>query len=310
MKSALSAFLLAALAACGGPKAPWAEAPKASIDLVAKPSATTVPVLGEFALELDLWHRADLPVEFAPAVPDGFAGTVQLAPEQPLDRGLWQHATLRLRPIREPGKLAIPPFSAKAKDGTVSATTPEIELEVTTLLTAQPAEIEAPSALLSLPFPWLRTAGIALLALCLLGLGIWFARRRRVVPPPPPTVAVPPHVKALRELQRLRAAPRSDAAQMDAFYVATSDVLRRYLEERFGLHAPERTTEEFLLELEAGGPLSVTQCRELRRFLDQCDLVKFAAQRPEEAVHLATLGAAEQLVQETREDRMVGEESP
>lgn len=303
MRLVVAAWPLALLAACGGPTAPWTEAPKVAIDLVAKPSTTTVTVLGELQLQLDLWHRSDLPVEFAPAVPEGFAGTVQLAPEQPFDQGIWQHATLHLRPVREPGKVTIPSFSAKAKDGTVSATTPEIELDVTTLLAAQPPEIEAPSALLALPFPWGRTAVIAILALLLLAFGIWYVRRRRTAPPPPATVAVPPHIKALRELQRLRATARREAAEIDAFYVATSDVLRRYLEERFGLHAPERTTEEFLLEVEAGGPLSVAQCRELRRFLDQCDLVKFAAQRPEESVHQATLSAAERLVQETRADR-------
>lgn len=309
MRPAVAAWSLWILAACGGPAAPWREAPKVAIDLVAKASATSVPVLGELDLHLDLWHRADLPVEFAPAVPEGFAGTVQLAPEQPFDQGIWQHATLHLRPVREPGKVTIPPFSAKAKDGTVTATTPEIELEVTTLLSAQPAEIEAPSALLSLPFPWVRAAWIAGLVLLLLAVGIWFARRQRIAPPPPTTVAVPPHIKALRELQRLRTAARREEAEIDAFYVATSDVLRRYLEERFGLHAPERTTEEFLLEVEAGGPLSVAQCRELRRFLDQCDLVKFAAQRPDESVHLATLGAAERLVEETRADRVQVQES-
>ena len=116
------------------------------------------------------------------------------------------------------------------------------------------------------------------------------------------------YTKALRELARLRAQSRRTAAEVEAFYVAVSAVLRVYLEERFGLHAPERTTEEFLHEVEhadASGAawLSTAHVLELRRFLQQCDLVKFAAQVPAETVHLQTLAIAVQFVEATRPDR-------
>ena len=192
--------------------------------------------------------------------------------------------------------------SVQAKDGTV-ASTPELPLDVTTLLAGQADGLEAPGPPLRMPVPWWPWAAVGAGAL-LLGFGArWFTRRMRRPRPPPVEVAVPAHVKALRELQRLRTAPRQSDDQIDAFYVAVSHVLRVYLEDRFGLHAPERTTEEFLLEVEAGGPLSTAQCRELRRFLDQCDLVKFAAARPGESVHVETLAAAEGLVEGTRADR-------
>jgi hypothetical protein len=112
-----------------------------------------------------------------------------------------------------------------------------------------------------------------------------------------------PHVKAMRELARLRSAPRRTTAEIDAFYVAVSAVLRGYLEERFGLRAPERTTEEFLQELEQS-PALAGQRQELRAFLSQCDLVKFAAQVPGEPVHLETLATAERFVAATRADRV------
>jgi hypothetical protein len=113
---------------------------------------------------------------------------------------------------------------------------------------------------------------------------------------------VPPHTKALRALARLRVLPRTTPAQVEAFYVEVSQVLRTYLEERFGLHAPERTTEEFLSELEQGSALSTDQRRALQRFLSQCDMVKFAAQIPGEEVHLETFAIAEQFVETTRAD--------
>ena len=64
--------------------------------------------------------------------------------------------------------------------------------------------------------------------------------------------------------------------------------------------APERTTEEFLAEIEAGGPLTVSQCIVLKQFLAQCDLVKFAMHVPTEQQHLEAMAIAENFVLATR----------
>jgi hypothetical protein len=114
-------------------------------------------------------------------------------------------------------------------------------------------------------------------------------------------------VKALRALQRLRGSSRTTRAEVEAFYVDVSRVLRDYLEERFGLRAPERTTEEFLRELEGGDQLARDHRAELERFLSQCDLVKFAAHVPTEHDHLTTWGLAAAFVEATRGDRAVAE---
>lgn len=292
------------LAGCGGPAPPWTEPPRVAIDLVATASADTVPLLGEFEVRLDLFRRADLPVDFAPQVPEGFTGKVALGAETAFGPGIHRRAVLTLRPVRGPGRLEVPPFRAAAEDGTVDATTEAIPLEVTSRLQeGHGGALEAPGPLFPPRRAWLAAiavvAGILLLAALMV---FWIHRRRRRPARPPVTVALLPHVKALRELARLRASRPRTAAEIDAFYVAVSQVLRVYLEERFGLRAPERTTEEFLLEVETGGPLSAAQCLELRRFLQQCDLVKFARHVPAEEVHLQTLAAAELLIEATRGD--------
>ena len=63
-------------------------------------------------------------------------------------------------------------------------------------------------------------------------------------------------------------------------------VVRQYLENRFGLQAPEMTTEEFL-HIAASVPVDdstlLQDHREpLRDFLTECDLVKFAKYGPDE----------------------------
>ena len=64
------------------------------------------------------------------------------------------------------------------------------------------------------------------------------------------------------------------------FYQRISGILRHYIENRFGLHAPEQTTEEFLTGLEAGYDFSGEHKLLLKTFLNHCDLVKFAEFQP------------------------------
>jgi hypothetical protein len=294
------AFVLAA--ACGGPAAPWQDAPPVALDLKAALSATTVPLLAPFELQLDLFHRRDLEVEFEPKVPSpGFTGSVRAEAPRDLGHGIWRRAVLSLRAVEGPGALTIAPFTARARDGTVAASTPELQLEVTSLLEQAGAEIEPPGPLYASPSRWwiwtLLAAAGALLAFLFVR---W--RRRAASRPSPAATPVPPHTKALRALARLRVVARTTPAQIEAFYVEVSQVLRTYLEERFGLRAPERTTEEFLAEIEQGSVLATDQRLALQRFLSQCDLVKFAAQLPGEGIHLETFAIAERFVETTRAD--------
>ncbi|MDE0221336.1 MAG: hypothetical protein OXJ90_18860, partial [Spirochaetaceae bacterium] len=104
-------------------------------------------------------------------------------------------------------------------------------------------------------------------------------RWRRRVAAGRPVPVEPPGVVALRALDELE---RDEAlkADLDRFYVTVSSILRVYLEGRFGLRAPEQTTEEFLAAAEAEPAFDREQQRTLRAFLAACDAVKFARARP------------------------------
>lgn len=121
------------------------------------------------------------------------------------------------------------------------------------------------------PTLWLVILGLLLLAALAAGIW-WFLRHRQAAQNERP--AIPPHVTALADLARLRAA--MDAENSLAFIVEVSRILRVYLQERFGLRAPHRSTEEFLLEATDSPHLSPDRQALLGDFLRQCDLVKFA----------------------------------
>jgi len=306
--TALSLLLAAAACAPGGDRPLWGDAPVQPLDLRGELATTEVPLLGEVELTLDLYVGEGLEVDFEPALPEGFDGAVAAREPRPLeDGGAWRRFTLLLRPTQL-GELTIPPYEAKAKpeegaeDGPV-ATTREWTVTVTTLLADSGPAVEAPAPLFPPRFeflPWLA-GGVALVALV---AALWWWRRRAPKTDQTEGTPVPAHVKARRALGRLRNEPRSTPAQVERFYVEVSNILRVYLEERFGLHAPERTTEEFLAEIESGDTLTSEQRVRLRPFLTQCDLVKFARALPGEEVHLETFEIADQFVESTREDHV------
>jgi hypothetical protein len=107
---------------------------------------------------------------------------------------------------------------------------------------------------------------------------------------------------ARARLDRLLARRRPTAEQVDAFYVELSGIVRRYLEDRFELRAPELTTEEFLTLVGKSPDLSVGHQALLREFLRQADLVKFAGVHPSAEDIELSIAAARRFLEETREN--------
>ena len=107
---------------------------------------------------------------------------------------------------------------------------------------------------------------------------------------------------ARARLQRLLDSPRPAAEQIDAFYVELSGIVRRYLEDRFDLRAPELTTEEFLASVGESPDLSRDHQALLQDFLRQADLVKFAGMQPSNDDIERSIEAAASFLEETREN--------
>jgi hypothetical protein len=107
--------------------------------------------------------------------------------------------------------------------------------------------------------------------------------------------SIPPHVRAKQRLAEALAL----LGQPREFCITVSDTLRLYLEERFSFRAPERTTEEFLLDLKKTDLLVRDQKESLEDFLTRCDLVKFAKYEPREPELRDLHASALRLVEET-----------
>ena len=170
-----------------------------------------------------------------------------------------------------------------------------------TLDPAAPGPPEYPADLLAPPSRWFLWTAVSALALAAAFTATRRLRRPRPVAPPdaeapagPPPPG--PHERALADLRSLRDAL---AQADDSFHVRVSAVVRTYIEERFDVHAPEMTTEEFVQSPRASEMLAPAHWTLLSGFLSRCDMVKFALQPSGAADRVRLLDEAERFVRET-----------
>ncbi len=186
--------------------------------------------------------------------------------------------------------------------GTLTNAYPFLSLEVLSSLAPGEQDIRpAKGGLAHWPAPpsrwlWIALAILAGLAAAFFALRKFLTTPRTILHLPPP---VPPHETALNALADLRGRGWIEALKIEPFYVALSGIVRRYLEGRFGLRAPERTTEEFIRDALSSRKLSDAHRDLVAGFLEQSDLVKFARHAPGQADMRNALDSAERLVRET-----------
>lgn len=120
--------------------------------------------------------------------------------------------------------------------------------------------------------PWI--GGVLLLA-ALVSLLVWWLRRRR-------SGAAgeahkdPAYIVALRELDKWRGDKFWAPDKQKAYYSGITDALKNYIEDRFGVDAPEMTTAELFDALKGAEDLPVDLREELRGVFECADFVKFA----------------------------------
>ena len=202
------------------------------------------------------------------------------------------------------GKFRIPPLRivVASADGDEEVLTEEVPI---TIAPVDPARAHEPLADARGALPPHRTVDYTALyiaAVPVLGGAILAvvlvvgAMRRRALR----EARVSAYEEAVRRLQALEARGAPDARTADSWYVELSSIVRRYLEGRYGVRAPELTTEEFLQEARRAAGLAADQRELLTAFLERCDRVKFAGYRPDPDESMATLKAARAFVEDTR----------
>jgi hypothetical protein len=185
----------------------------------------------------------------------------------------------------------------------------DVSVEVVSVIAdgEEPEDIQDIAGPVDLPVDYtphiLLGVGIAIVIGGIIAAYLLLRRRERIIEEAPPR---PAHEIAYEQLQGISEAGLVETGEKEKYYVLLSAVVRQYLENRFGLHAPEMTTEEFL-HIAASVPVDDSTLLQghrepLRDFLTECDLVKFAKYGPDEEQMNSAFGSAKHFVDETRSD--------
>lgn len=185
------------------------------------------------------------------------------------------------------GIQVIPSFTFKGKSADFSTVSLPLEVKSVKVDTTKAIfDIKQPLTVSYTFIDWLRDnwhwVVFAFVCLFML-LGIWYyfvkMRKAKPVPEVQKKADVPPHVMAIEKLKALRNKKLWQQDAVKQYHSELSDVIREYLEKRYGINALEQTSDEILWGLKS---LEVKDDNErmLRQVLLLADLVKFAKASP------------------------------
>jgi hypothetical protein len=138
---------------------------------------------------------------------------------------------------------------------------------------------------------------VGLLAGALLGylLYKWLSRPKPIPPPPPPR---PPWEIAFEKLDEVRHAGLLEVGRFGEYFDRVSDAMRNYLGSLYGFDGLESTSDEIVGKLRRAHMQGIA-LPEVARYLQDCDLVKFANFTPDLRECARVLEAGERIVQQT-----------
>ena len=213
------------------------------------------------------------------------------------------------------GSYVLPPLVVYVYRGEEAVDTmrlPEVPLEVTTIpidtTTYEMYDIR-PQFRYPVTFaevmPWVA-GGIVLVAIV---IAVWrlIARRRRNRPLfGKPAPQDPPHIVALRDLDRIRGEKLWQTGNQKQYYTEITDTLRVYIEKRFDVKTIERTSGEILVELSTKD-IQPSDFESLKDLFGTADLVKFAKYTASETENENAVPVAVRFVNDTFMQEMEAE---
>jgi hypothetical protein len=135
-----------------------------------------------------------------------------------------------------------------------------------------------------------------------LGLLWWYLRRRKKNKPlfGPRKPEDPAHIIAFRELRELGDEKLWQNNEFKKYYTRLTEIIRRYMERRYGIRAMELTSYEIMNEWKLSGEDKDDLSEKLHQLLNLADLVKFAKQKPVATENEENMDIAYDFVEKTK----------
>ncbi len=189
------------------------------------------------------------------------------------------------------GRYQLPPVYAESKEGSsIKRYYSEYSLLEVKRVPIAPADTTAQIFDIIKPYrapvtlgeilPWVLL-GILLAALIWLSVRYFRRYRNKKEGIEPLITEDPAHVIAFRDLTKLREEQLWQKGEIKYYYTRLTEILRQYLENRYGVYSLEMTTSETLDALVRTGFKKENSYQLLKGVLTGADLVKFAKYNPE-----------------------------
>ena len=223
-----------------------------------------------------------------------------------------------------PGTRCLPPFSFTTlrNPQQVVAQTDSLCFEVFTLQVDTLQAIKDIKPIAKQPFSikelwmWVKAhlwhlVGLVVLAAAILLVIRWYRRRQTNQPQglQKAEPKLPPHILALQELETLRQQHLCETSREKEYYTRLTDILRLYMEQRFGIDAPEMVSDEIIDALKSLNRSDI-EYTQVQKILQTADMVKFAKAKPLPNEHELCMQYAKDFVIHTAAEEKVIEEVP
>ena len=150
-------------------------------------------------------------------------------------------------------------------------------------------------------FPWILAGlGAAALIALIVWLGVRASKRGREASRPKD----PAYIVALRQLDKYRSDKFWAPERQKEFYSGITDALKFYIDDRFGVDAPEMTTAELFDALKSDKDITPEMYSSLKELFERADFVKFAKHLANEQENASALPLAVRFVTSTYQSEL------
>lgn len=146
---------------------------------------------------------------------------------------------------------------------------------------------------------WEWILGVIVLICAGLYLYLTFRKKTFKLPFTQPAPQLSPYEVAIRDLSNLKQQNLCAGGQEKEYYTRLTDILRIYLQDRFGINAMEMTSSQITRALNENEATRLPN-RLMRQILEIADFVKFAKVRPLPEDNVRSFNSALQFVEDTR----------
>lgn len=175
----------------------------------------------------------------------------------------------------------LPPMKVKVDGKEYKSKSLALKVLTVPVDTLHPEKFYPPKGVQDNPFQWSEWEpafwlSIVWVLICVLTYYLWtrLKENKPVIVKIRMIKKLPPHQKALKEIENIKENKMSVSEDQKTYYTLLTDVIRKYIKERFGFNAMEMTSTEIISRLQQESDKKMID--ELRELFMTADLVKFA----------------------------------